>query len=175
MSKGGNVKTIIFVGLFASIIYLTTAYLFHIPTGMNNGYIHLGDAFIYLAASLLPMPYAMASVAIGAGLADLLTGATAWVLPTIIIKPLLVIWFTSKADKIVVKRNIGAVFIAAVVGLLGYGLAEGTMYGNFLTPLIKLPISALQPIGCGILYILVGFAFDRIKLKSQLVKTLEER
>ena len=168
MSKGKNVKTIILVGLFASIIYLTTAYLFHIPTGMNNGYIHLGDAFIYLAASLLPMPYAMASAAIGAGLADLLTGATAWVLPTIIIKPLLVIWFTSKTDKIVVKRNIG-------VGLLGYGLAEGIMYGNFLTPLIKLPISALQPIGCGTLYILVGFAFDRIKLKSQLVKILEER
>ena len=159
MSRGKNVKTIILVGLFASIIYSTTAYLFHIPTGMNNGYIHLGDAFIYLAASLLPMPYAMASAAIGAGLADLLTGATAWVLPTIIIKPLLVIWFTSKTDKIVVKRN----------------LAEGIMYGNFLAPLIKLPISALQPIGCGTLYILVGFAFDRIKLKSQLVKTLEER
>ena len=82
---------------------------------------------------------------------------------------------TKGATKNGMKRNIGAVFIAAVVGLLGYGLAEGIMYGNFLTPLIKLPISALQPIGCGTLYILVGFAFDRIKLKSQLVKTLEER
>ena len=45
--------------------------------GFNGGYIHLGDALIYLAAVLLPAPYAMAAGAIGGGLADLLT-APVW-------------------------------------------------------------------------------------------------
>ena len=59
--------------MFAAMITLTTAYLFHIPIGANGGYIHFGDAFIYLAASLLPMPYACAAAAIGGGLADFLS------------------------------------------------------------------------------------------------------
>ena len=60
--------------MFAAMITLTTAYLFHIPVGVNGGYIHFGDAFIYLAAGLLPMPYACAAAAIGGGLADFVSG-----------------------------------------------------------------------------------------------------
>ena len=31
-------------GLFAAMIALMTAYIFHIPYGANGGYIHFGDA-----------------------------------------------------------------------------------------------------------------------------------
>ena len=44
-------KQLTFSAVFAALIFVTTAYLFHIPTGFNGGYVHLGDAFIYLAAS----------------------------------------------------------------------------------------------------------------------------
>lgn len=37
--------------MFAAMVTVTTAYLFHIPIGSNGGYIHVGDAFIYLAAA----------------------------------------------------------------------------------------------------------------------------
>ena len=60
-------------GLFAAMIALMTAYIFHIPYGANGGYIHFGDALIYIAAILLPRPYALAAAAIGGGLADLMT------------------------------------------------------------------------------------------------------
>ena len=60
-------------GLFAAMITLMTAYICHIPYGANGGYIHFGDALIYIAAVLLPRPYALAAAAIGGGLADLLT------------------------------------------------------------------------------------------------------
>lgn len=52
-------------GLFAAMIALMTAYIFHIPYGANGGYIHFGDALIYIAAVLLPRPYALAAAAIG--------------------------------------------------------------------------------------------------------------
>ena len=42
-------------GMFAALITLMTAVL-HIPVG--NGYIHCGDAVIFLAAVSLPVPYA---------------------------------------------------------------------------------------------------------------------
>ena len=43
--------------LFAALICITTAYIFHIPVGANGGYVHVGDALIYLAAAVLPAPY----------------------------------------------------------------------------------------------------------------------
>lgn len=82
-------------GLFAAIITLMTAYICHIPYGANGGYIHFGDALIYVAAVILPRPYAMAAAAIGGGLADLLT-APMWAPATIIIKMLITLPFTSK-------------------------------------------------------------------------------
>ena len=33
-------------GLFAAMITIMTAYIFHIPYGANGGYIHFGDALI---------------------------------------------------------------------------------------------------------------------------------
>ena len=52
-------------GMMAALITLMTAYIFHIPIGGNGGYVHLGDALIYLSAAILPAPYAMAAGAIG--------------------------------------------------------------------------------------------------------------
>lgn len=52
-------------GLMAAMITLMTAYICHIPIGLNGGYLHFGDSLIYLAAALLPTPYALAAAAIG--------------------------------------------------------------------------------------------------------------
>lgn len=55
-----SVINLTLTGLFAAMITLMTAYIFHIPYGANGGYIHFGDTLIYLAAILLPKPYAIA-------------------------------------------------------------------------------------------------------------------
>ena len=89
MDSRQNLHRLVTAALFAAAIAVMTAYLLHIPLP-TGGYIHLGDALIYLAACLLPVPYAAAAAAIGAGLADLLT-APMWVLPTLLIKALIVL------------------------------------------------------------------------------------
>ena len=68
-----TVKRITATAVMAALTTLMTAYIFHIPVGVNGGYVHLGDTMIYLAAAFLPLPYACAAGAIGGGLADLLT------------------------------------------------------------------------------------------------------
>jgi len=55
-------KKITITGIMAALITIMTAYVFHIPIGVNGGYVHFGDALIYLAATVLPAPYAMAAV-----------------------------------------------------------------------------------------------------------------
>lgn len=172
MKQSTRLKYLVITGLFAAMIYLTTAFLFHIPTG-NGGYIHLGDAFIYFAASILPMPYAMLSAAIGGGLSDLLTpGGVVWVIPTIIIKPLLVMWFTPYSERFLTKRHLVALFGAGVVGIIGYAIATGIIYGNLMAALLSIPMGVLQPIGCGVLYFVLGLTFDKMKIKGEWNKLL---
>ena len=83
----------------------------HIPAGLNGGYIHFGDAVIYLAAALLPKPYAMAAGAAGGVIADLLT-APLWAPATLLIKPLLVLPFLNGGERIVTRRNTAALVLA---------------------------------------------------------------
>ena len=54
--KNNKIILMCFAGIFTAIVFVFTAYL-HIPS--HTGYTHVGDGFIYLAACLLPLPYAM--------------------------------------------------------------------------------------------------------------------
>ncbi|MGL4569616.1 MAG: TIGR04002 family protein [Clostridium sp.] len=151
--------------LFIAIIVLMTTYILHIPTGVNGGYIHLGDIFVYLAAVLLPVKYAIIAAAIGGGLSDFMSGAVIWILPTMIIKPLMVISFTNKSNKIICKRNIIATLIAVIITYVGYSLANGVMVGNLLVGFSISVVDIIQGISSGIIFVIVGYALDKINIK----------
>ncbi len=171
-STAKTVRQLTVTALFAAIITFTTAYFFHIPIG-TSGYIHLGDAFIYLAAAFLPTPYAMAAAAIGAGLADALSGMPEWILFTVIIKALMSICFTYKADRIVNVRNIVGSVAAGVINIVGYYFAEVILYGNWIAPLLSIPTGGLLQSGGGIaVFILVGLSLDQAHIKNRLQKLL---
>ncbi len=158
-------RVLVSAALFAALVCVTTAYFLHIPVG-NGGYVHIGDTFIYLAAVLLPTPYAALAAAIGAGMADILTGATNWAFATIIIKPILVLFFTNKSNKIINVRNIIAAIMAGVVGTILYMIAEGIMYGSFQAAFVLSIVGLIQPIGSFIVFVVLGLVFDRIKIKE---------
>ena len=64
-NRNRKIYNLTLTGIFAALITIFTAYIGHIPVGANGGYVHFGDTIIYLAATILPMPYAMAAGAIG--------------------------------------------------------------------------------------------------------------
>lgn len=154
--------------MFAALIALTTAYLFHIPVGSNGGYLHFGDAFIYLAACLLPTPYACAAAAVGGGLADFLSGAPAWILPTLLIKPLTAVWFTAKAPRLLCLRNVAALVIAGACSISGYYLAEVLMTGNPFSPLLSLWGGFVQSVGSALVFLILAPTLDRFHIRDQL-------
>lgn len=158
-------------GLFAAMIAVMTAYICHIPYGANGGYIHFGDALIYLAAVFLPRPYALAAAAIGGGAADLLT-APMWLPATIIIKMLIVLPFTGRHEKILTARNWAAPFLSAGISAAGYYLAEGILFGSFVTPAASLPGSLIQSGGSAVFFFAAGAVLDHARVKGRIQRMM---
>lgn len=168
MQKNLKLKYIVLSGLFSAIIFLVT-YLFHIPTS-NGGYVHVGDAVIYLAACLMPLQYAAPCAAIGGALSDALSGGTVWIIPTLIIKSVITLFFTSKSEKILCRRNVAAIFIAGIVGVVSYDLVSSFLYHNIKALIVQLPLDMVQPVASGVLFAALGAAFDKAEIKKRFFK-----
>lgn len=167
--KNKRIYKICLTGLFAAITAVFTAFV-KIPTGINSGYLHFGDAIVYLSGCFLG-PFGMISSAIGGALADILAGAAVWALPTAIIKafnsvPFILAMkaYTKKTGKFRVV-NTYTLIMTAVSGLITVGcyfVAEGLMY-SFPTALTSVPFSIIQSVGSGIIFALLGKALDAAK------------
>lgn len=151
---------IVTTGIFAAMITVMTAYICHIPYGMNGGYIHFGDTLIYLAAVFLPRPCALAAAALGGGMADLLT-APVWMPATVVIKMLIVLPFSERNGKLLSTRNIAAPFLALLISASGYYVAEGLIFGSFAAPLASVAGSVIQSGGSAALFYMLAVLLER--------------
>ena len=163
-----KVRNLTMTGIMAALITIMTAYICHVPVGVNGGYVHFGDSLIYLAAVLLPRPYALAAAAIGGGMADLLT-APMWTLATVIIKMLIILPFTNKATKIVTARNVLATVLAYFISGLSYFLAEYLLFGTWSVLLVSMSQSLIQSGGSAVFFVIFGLALDKMKVKNCLL------
>lgn len=161
-----HVRYMTAAAIMAAMVTLMTGYILHIPVGVNGGYIHLGDTLIYLAASVLPLPYACAVGILGGGLADFLT-APMWAPATMIIKALLCIPFSAKNHKIVTKRNICALAVAGGITVGGYYWAQGILFGFTKALWISAVGNLVQAVGSAVAYFLLGTALDKIRFKTR--------
>ena len=154
-------------GILSALVFVITAYL-HIPT--YNGYVHCGDGVIFLAACVLPMPYSIIVGALGAMLADLLTGFAIWAPGSMIIKGLLALLFTCKSNKILTKRNLVMLLPAALISTVGYYIYEALITGSFIASLSGIPGSIIQAVASSILFIVAGLAMDKYNIKKKLLE-----
>ncbi len=164
-TKHAQVRLLATTAIFSAMITVMTAFIGHIPIGTNGGYIHFGDSLIFLAASILPTPYALFAAAIGGGLADLLT-APIWTPATIIIKIIIAAPFTCHKDRILHPRNILASILAFFTSAIGYYLAESILFGSKAALFSAITGSIIQGIGSMLLFYILGIAFDKIELKK---------
>lgn len=163
--KESKLKTLALTGILTALIFVFTAYI-HIPS--FNGYVHIGDGILYLAAALLPTPYAMFAGGIGAVLADCLTGYAIWAPASFVIKIVTVLFFSAKGTRISGKHNLLALLPAAVLCIGGYYLYEGLIFGNFISPLYGVFGNLMQAVFSSILFAAAGMAFDKAGIKARL-------
>ena len=170
-TKSDNkIKLLALSGMFAAIIYVLTAYL-HIPK--VAGYTHAGDGMIYLAACILPTPYAVGAAAIGGALADGLSGFLIWMPATIVIKAVTALFFTNKKEKILNLRNILGIIPSLILCVVGYSLYEGIVMAKgfsksaIIAAFGQTPAYCIQVLASTILFILLAFALDKINFKRK--------
>lgn len=155
----------VYAGMFAAMTALFTSVL-HIPVG--NGYIHCGDAVIYLAAVMLPMPYAVGASAVGGMAADLLSGYPMYALPTFLIKGLLALTVSLIGGKHPVDaRRILAMVLAGIISIIGYWVTAVILYGGWKAQFIgTAPGNLVQAIGSGVVYAIVAVALEQIQKRK---------
>lgn len=179
MKKHASDRTlrIVIAAMFAAMIAVLTAFVqIKTPTG---GYIHLGDSMIYIAASFLPMPYAIAAAAIGGGLADLLVYPET-ILYTIVIKAVNAVFFSSKSDRILTKRNALMTIPSGLVTVIGYSasklirqlIAGDSLHSAIVTAVWKMPENAIQAVSSAVIFIIIALAFDKAQIKHRMLRDL---
>ncbi|MHB1154216.1 MAG: TIGR04002 family protein [Eubacteriales bacterium] len=159
-----NTRKIVLAAVFAALIFVVTAYLPRFP--IPPGYIHFGDAFIYIAACLLPGPYAAAAAAVGAVAADTLTGFAVWAPATLVIKAVMALTFSSHSYKIATARNMLAMVIAGLIGTAGYYLYEALFISSFSVALVSVPGNMIQGAGSAVIFAVAALALDKADIKK---------
>lgn len=160
--KETQLRNLVYAGLFAAMTALLTS-MFHIPVG--NGYIHCGDAVIYLAAAVLPLPYAVGAAAIGGMTADLLAGYVSYALPTFVIKGLLAVVFHAVGGRTLLDaRRVAGMVLCGIASIIGYWITAVILYGGWAAQLIgTAPGNAVQAVGSGIVYAVIAFSWEHVR------------
>ena len=143
--KNEKLRRLVLTALFAAMTTVATM-IIQIPVPATGGYVHPGDSVILLCAWLLgPIPGAVAG-ALGAGLADALSGYALYVPATAIIKALMGLCagglFLRMKNRTVGRMIGGAV--AGIVMVLGYFVYEAFILGFGLGAAAAIPANLFQ-------------------------------
>lgn len=166
-NRNQRLRLFVLAAVFLALIFILTA-IVQIPLPAGTGYIHLGDMMLYLAASMLPLPYAIAAASLGEALADVATGYAFFAPATLVIKAVMVLCLTSKRSTLLCGRNVVAVFGSGLFGVWAYYLYESIIYGSFVSPLAAIPMELLKVVINGVAYLVIAKALDSVRIKNHL-------
>lgn len=153
--------------VMTALVIVFTSFI-KVPIGAG-GYIHLGDLMILLSASILPLPFALLSSCVGAALSDFIVGAPIWAPFSLIVKALIVLCFTAKKDKILCARNFIGCGLSCIITVVGYFFSEVIIYGNW-GAYVSMPWNLVQAVVAAVGYMVIGVAFDKMKVKKLIYK-----
>ena len=131
----------------AAIFVITFAVRVPMPIAAG-GYLNIGDAAVYIAASLLGGPWGMVAAAAGSALADLSAGYAIYILPTAVVKGMMGL----VCGKLMEREGFFRFVIASVIGGAimtgGYAAFDVALF-NANQALAGAPFNAIQW-GCGV-------------------------
>lgn len=122
--------SIAYTALMAALVFAAT-YLIKIPNPATGGYSHMGDCMIFLAVVILGRRNGAIAASIGGALSDLLAGAAAWIVPTLIIK--FIMGFIMGTVIIKDPMNTKKQFVGALIGglfqMISYTIVKIVLIG----------------------------------------------
>lgn len=148
IEKKSNTFKIVLTALMMCLIMVSILFI-RVPIPFTQGYVHLGDAMIFLSVLILGWKYGALAAALGGALGDLVGGFAMWAPWTFAIKGImaiilgLVILAVSKNERISRGRflfgEILGMVMAGAFMVAGYYVAEGILYGNWIAPILGIP------------------------------------
>ncbi|MBR0597945.1 ECF transporter S component [Sinanaerobacter chloroacetimidivorans] len=153
INTNNKVNQLVLTGLMIAMVAVVTAAI-PIPAPFTSGYVHLGDAVIFLSVLLLGWRYGAVAAGVGSALADIFTGYAFWAPWTLFIKAGMAIIMGLFIAKSMEKqgKSIFGVPVYQMIGMLlggifmaaGYYIAQGIMYGNFIAAALGIPWNIAQ-------------------------------
>lgn len=147
MEIRNRTKKLAIAGMSIALVLVATAFInIRLPIAANGGLIHLGNVPLFIAAMLFGRKVGAIAGGIGMSLFDLLSGWTLWAPFTLIIVGLMgymVGWITEHHENSFC-RNVAAITVACLIKVVGYYIAEGIIYGNWIIPVASIPGNLVQ-------------------------------
>ena len=157
-------KTII-SGVFTAMIFVLTMF---VKFPVASGYVHFGDALVYICASLLG-PWGIVAGAIGEGLADVAGGFAAYFPATVVVKALITLpfsLFNAKSEKLLSVKSGLFTLLSGAITVLGYFIADLIIDKSYA--IVDIPGNAIQALGSAIIFVIIAAAFDKSKVKNKI-------
>lgn len=175
MTNKEKTTKIILTGLMMAMIVVATI-LIIIPVPFGNGYIHLGDAMIFLSVLILGWKYGAVAAGFGSALADILVGYAIWSPWTLFVKGIMaaVMGLFIVAAMRRPGRSVLGVPLYQFIGMIlagmemvaGYYIAEGVIYGNFVSAALGIPWNIVQFSAGAVLATLLSAALYKTPAKK---------
>lgn len=146
MTKNIKLNSLVMTALMMCMITVTTMFI-KVPIPFTQGYVHLGDAMIYLSVLLLGKKNGALAAGVGSAMGDLLGGAGVWAPWTLVVKLLMALITGFLVEEMFSGnkphgKTLGLVLPMTMGGLemvASYYVAEGVIYGNWAAPVIGVP------------------------------------
>lgn len=148
MQTKSNTFKLVLTALMMCLVMVAIMFV-RIPIPFTQGYVHLGDAMIFLSVLILGWKYGALAAAIGGMLGDIIGGFAAWAPWTFAIKGImavilgLIVMQASKKENMSSKKfiliEVVGMIVAGVFMVAAYYFAEGVMYGNWVAPMLGVP------------------------------------
>lgn len=133
-------------GVCIALTFVATGFInIRLPIAANGGLVHLGNVPLFLAAMLYGKRTGALAGSFGMALFDLFGGWVLWAPFTFVTVGLM-----GYAVGAITENhhgfwwNVAAVLAACAVKVAGYYLAEGIIYGNWITPVLSIPGNLVQ-------------------------------
>ena len=143
-----SAKQVAINGISIALVFIATGFMnLRLPIVANGGLIHLGNVPLFLAAIIFGKKTGAISGAVGMALFDLFSGWTLWAPFTFIIVGIMG-WVVGKIteDKShnTILWYVIAILAALAIKIVGYYIAEGIIYGNWVAPAASIPGNIVQ-------------------------------
>lgn len=146
MKTKENIQFLTITAMAIALTYVFTAFVnIRLPITANGGLIHLGNVPLFIMAMLFGKKTGAIAGGIGMGLFDLLSGWTLWAPFTLI-----VVGIMGYSVGAICEKHSGyswklvAMAVACVIKIVGYYIAEGIIYGNWIAPVASIPGNLVQ-------------------------------